>query len=238
MDVMKTTPERLGEALERARRQWRTRLHEPLTLPPAAKQVAFTIAISRESGAGGGSVAREVGSRLNWAVYDRELLETISAETGLQMELLESLDEHETNRAAEWLESLFGSPTISKAQFAHRLTQTLSGLSAKGRCVIVGRGAAFILPAPTTLRVRLVAPREARVARMQEKLVMSEESVASRLDEIDSLRAEFVHSQLRRDVTDVHHYDLVLNTEKFSIGQAADLIIAALKTLEHRASGQ
>jgi cytidylate kinase len=39
-------------------------------------------------------------------------------------------------------------------------------------------------------------------------------------------------------LTDVHHYDLVLNTEKFSIGQAADLIIAALKTLEHRASGQ
>jgi cytidylate kinase len=234
---MKTTPERLGEALERVRRQWRHRPSESLTLPPAAKVVAFTIAISRESGAGGASVAREVGSRLNWPVYDRELLERISEESGLQKELLENLEEHETNRAADWLESLFGSQTISKAQFAHRLVQTLLGLSARGHCVVVGRGAALILPGSTTLRVRLVAPRKTRISRMQAKLDMAEEPVARRLDEIDSLRAEFVHSQLRKDVTDVHHYDLVLNTEKLTVAQSADLIIAALKQLEDRADG-
>jgi cytidylate kinase len=234
---MKTTPELLGEALERVRRQWRHRPSESLALPPAARVVAFTIALSRESGAGGALVAREVGSRLKWPVYDRELLERISEESGLQKELLESLEEHETNRAADWLESLFGSQTISKAQFAHRLVQTLSGLSAHGHCVVVGRGAALILPGSTTLRVRLVAPRKTRIARLQTKLGMAHDLAARRVDEIDELRAEFIRSQLRKDVTDVHHYDLVLNTESFSIGQCADLIIAALKHLEQRSNG-
>ena len=128
---MKTTPERLGEALQRARTQWRHRSSEPLALPPATRKPAFTIAVSRESGAGGASVAREVGSRLDWPVYDRELLEFISAESGLQQELLESLEEHETARAAEWLESLFAPQRATRAQFAHGLVRTLSGLAAR-----------------------------------------------------------------------------------------------------------
>jgi hypothetical protein len=69
-------------------------------------------------------------------VDQMEILERISEESGLQEELLENLEENETNRAADWLESLFGSQTISKAQFAHRLVQTLSGLSARGHCVV------------------------------------------------------------------------------------------------------
>jgi cytidylate kinase len=233
---MKTTTERLGEALDRARRQWRHRASEPLTLPPAAKQVGVTIAISRETGAGGASVAREVGSQLNWPVHDRELLERVSEETGLQLELLESLDEHETNRAAEWLESLFGTKTINRTQLARRLAQTILGLAAYGRCVIVGRGAGLILPEPTTLRIRLVAPRKTRIARMQAKLGLDEQTVASRVDEIDALRAEFVLSHFRKEVNDVHHYDIVLNTERFSVAQCADLVVAALKQVEQRIS--
>ena len=40
---------------------------------------AFTIAISRQSGARGTTTARAVGERLGWAVYDRELVERIFA---------------------------------------------------------------------------------------------------------------------------------------------------------------
>jgi cytidylate kinase len=229
---MKTTPERLGEALQRARGQWRHRKSEPPTLPPATRKLAFTIAVSRESGAGGASVARELGSRLDWPVYDRELLELISEQSGLQKELLESLEERETSRAAEWLESLFVPKTVTRIQFAHRLVKTLSALAARGDCIIVGRGATVILPESTTLRVRLVAPRKTRIARIQSKSGLPERSVGLRIDEIDSLRAEFIRSQFHKDVVDVHHYDLVINTDRFSVSSSADLIITALKQLE------
>jgi cytidylate kinase len=167
-------------------------------------------------------------------VYDRELLQRISEETGVRMELLESLDERETNRAAEWLESLFGAKTVTRTELVHRLAQTILGLAAHGRCVIVGRGAGVVLPQPTTLRIRLVAPRKIRIARMQTNLGLDEHAVASRIDEIDALRAEFVRSHFRKEVNDVHHYDIVLNTERFSVAQCADLIVAALKQLERR----
>ena len=45
---------------------------------------AFTIAVSREVGTRGSSVAEEVGKLLNWHVYDRDLLENIAHEMGLR----------------------------------------------------------------------------------------------------------------------------------------------------------
>jgi Cytidylate kinase-like family len=231
MAMNKTTPELFGEALQRTRQRWRSqRGGEPVKLSPASKRVGVTVAISRETGALGGTVARELGAQLDWPVYDRELLEKISEESGLQAELLESLDEQESNRAAEWLRSLFGALTISTAEYGRLLLKTVTALAARGHCVIVGRGAALILPESSTLRVRLVAPRKTRAERERAKVGLADETAGMRhVDKIDTLRAEFVRDQFHKDVSDVHHYDMVLNSARFSVSQCADLIVAALR---------
>ena len=88
------------------------------------------------------------------------------------------------------------------------------------------------MPESTTVRVRLVAPRKTRIARIQSTSGLPESSVGQRIDEIDLLRAEFIRNHFHKDVADVHHYDLVINTDRFSIASSADLIVAALKQLE------
>ena len=40
------------------------------------------IAVSRETGAGGGTISRMVGQKLGWKVYDHELLEAIAQPDG------------------------------------------------------------------------------------------------------------------------------------------------------------
>ena len=230
----KSTSELFGEALQSTRQRWRSRrTDEPLKLSPPMKQVGITVAISRESGAWGGAVACEVGAQLDWPVYDRKLLEKVSEETGLQTELLESLDEQESHRAAEWLSSLFGGLTVSSAQYGRQLVKTVTALAAHGHCVIVGRGTALVLPESTTLRVRLVAPPTTRAERERAKLDLADEAAgAVHVDKIDTLCAEFVRSHFHKDVADVHNYDIVLNTARFSISQCAELIVVALKQLE------
>src|SRR5579872_1895390 len=65
---------------------------------------AFTVALSREAGTQGTAVARELGSRLGWPVYDHELLERIAQEMGVRTALLESVDE----KRMSWLLEAFG----------------------------------------------------------------------------------------------------------------------------------
>ena len=66
----------------------------------------FTIALSRQVGARGTSVAREVGAHLGWAVYDRELLEQIARTMNVRVELLKSVDEKRVTSIEEWIELL------------------------------------------------------------------------------------------------------------------------------------
>ena len=138
-----------------------TFLHLEKKAPAAKPEEAqpFTIAISRDSGANGHLIARAVGARLNWPVYDQELLRRIADDMGLPARMLESLDEKRTNWLQESVAGFITSVlTVDSGAYVHHLVETLFTLAAQGDCVILGRGAAQVLPAKTTLRVRLIGP--------------------------------------------------------------------------------
>lgn len=193
---------------------------------------AFTIAISRQSGARGTMTARAVGERLGWAVYDRELVERIAQDMKLQTSLLEAVDEKKVGWLREFMESFSSTTVVSDIAYLHRMIKTIAALVARGDCVLVGRGVAHILPVETTLRVRLVAPVAWRVAAMSQKLGISDEEAAAKVAAIDRQRVQFVREHFNKDTTDPSLYDLVLNVERFSVEQCVDLIVEALHRLQ------
>lgn len=198
----------------------------------------FTIAISRQSGARGTTTARALGERLGWAVYDRELVEQIAQDMKLQASLLEEVDEKKVGWLQEFMESFSSAPVANNFAYVHRLVKTIASLVAHGDCVLVGRGVAHILPVETTLRVRLVAPVAWRVAAMSRKLGVSEEEAAVKVAAIDRQRIQFVREYFNKDTTDPSLYDLVLNTERFSVEQCVDLIVEALHRLQAAVAGK
>ncbi len=234
----KSSSERLAEAMARTRRHWQERAREaaePSWMPPCP---AFTIALSREAGAGGQEVAREVGAQLNWPIYDRELVELLAREMGVQRSLLESVDERRKGWLQECLEALSTAPTVSEDAYARRLARVLLALAAHGECVIVGRGAAQVLPAVTTLRVRLVAPLEARIAVIGRRLGVGQEEAARWVAATDLERSRFVRDHFRKDPGDPHLYDLVLNAARFSPAECAAFIVEALHRVQAHAPSQ
>ena len=68
----KGTSERLAEAVERLHRRLQVHSQSAGAGARASAGPALTIALSRQAGAGGTEVARRVGERLGWPVYDRE----------------------------------------------------------------------------------------------------------------------------------------------------------------------
>src|SRR3974390_1360458 len=57
--------------------------------------------ISREKGAGGSAVARLVGQRLGWQVFDKEIVEAIAKAAHVRRELIEGLDERDRETIRE-----------------------------------------------------------------------------------------------------------------------------------------
>src|SRR5947209_272083 len=71
----------------------------PEGLAPGGPQ-SLTIAISREAGSRGGSIARRAAAKLGWQVYTQELLEYLAQEGSPRQDLLDAL----SPEAARWSE--------------------------------------------------------------------------------------------------------------------------------------
>ncbi len=236
-----------GELLEKASGRWdaqRRAAAAQRDIPRRAPR-AFTIALSREAGTRGTLVAEEVGKLLGWHVYDHELLERIAHDMGVRSTLLKSVDERQQSWLLETVQA-FGTapaksewdPPVSESAYVHHLVETVLALGVHGECVVVDRGAGFILPAETTLRVRLVAPAKDRAVVLAGRLGLSAQEAAHRLGTIDRERTDFVQDHFFRDAADPHNYDLVLNASRFSVAQGAELIIEGLHRLQGRGTGE
>jgi len=200
---------------------------------PAAAP-GLTIAMSREAGANGHLVARAVAGRLGWPVYDRELLQRIAQDMGLRPSLLESVDEKKTPWLQELLETFISAPSVNERSYARYLLETLVSLAAKGECVILGRGAAQLLPEPTTLRVRLVGRLDDRIEAIRERLHCTREAALAWIKKTDEERARFVQGVFGLDPAALDSYDLVVSSSRFSVAEAAELIVEAARRLQAR----
>jgi cytidylate kinase len=229
--------EHLVGALERAQRHWDDRRREAAA-SPAAVPPPLTIALSRQAGTPGTSVAREVGARLGWPVYDHELLQRIAQEMGLRVRLLESVDERRQSWLRECIEAFASAPVpgeyVSESAFVRQLTETVLSLGTHGECVIVGRGAAQLLAPQITLRVRLVGMLADRVAAVSRRFGLSPKEAERRVQEIERERLHFVRAHFHKDPVEPANYDLILNSSRWSVAECAELVIQAARALQVR----
>jgi cytidylate kinase len=229
-----TPTDRLAEALARAEAYDHT---HPGRREPEAKTF-FTIALEREAGTPGTSVARAVGERLGWSVYDQELVKRIAQDLHVRPALLETVDEHNQSWLLEIVEAFGSRPGVTETGYVYHLVQTLAALASHGECVLVGRGAAVILPRPTTLRIRLVGDRADRIEMVSRRLSLTPAEAARWVDETEQARLRFVQEHFRRDLRDPGNYDLVLNSSRWSVAECADFIVDSLRRLQGQAPGE
>jgi cytidylate kinase len=198
--------------------------------PAAGLPRMLTIAVSREAGSRGGSIARRVASRLGWEVYTQEMLEVLSQDPALRQDLQNQLPEGATEWVEDRLQQLLQEQSISRHPQMLDLARILLSLGLNGEVILLGRGAGCVLPAASTLNARLVAPLADRVAYMSQVLRLTDEEAAEQVRKRDHRRAEFLSTHFHRRPSDVHQYDLVLNTRLLGEDRCTELIIHAAKS--------
>jgi Cytidylate kinase-like family len=237
----------LAKLVERSCRHWEGRRRVEAGRPDHGVEppLAMTIALEREVGTQGTRIANETAKLLGWQVYDHELLEHIAKEMGLRAALLESIDERLQGWLRDSIESFLASfisgdktPWATESSYVHHLVETVVALGVHGECVIVGRGAAFLLPARTTMRVRLVGTERDRIKTLARVLNLSERDAMRQVHEVDRRRCDFVRNHFNKNPEDPSNYDVVLNAIRLSTSGCAEVIVEALKRFQaHDATG-
>lgn len=188
---------------------------------------AVTVAISRETGARGANIAKRVGDRLGWQVYTQELLEYIAQEGTFRQELANNLNPVAQTWVEDRFQELLKEQNLSRNPSVLEMARIILSLGSQGDVVLLGRGAGYLLPGRTTLHVRLVAPREDRIAYTSQCLRLTEEEAAEQVKKRDARRSEFLATHFHKNSSDPHAYDMVLNTSLLGEDLSAELIARA-----------
>ena len=189
----------------------------------------LTIALSREAGARGATIAQRAGEKLGWEVYSQEMLEYGAQNAALRQDVLDKLSPESIAWIDERLQQLLDQPNMSHHPNIVDLARLVLALGAQGNVILLGRGAGFLLPRRSTLHMRLVAPLADRIAYMSQWLRLTEEEAAEQVRKRDQRRIDFLSTHFHRQPNDVHVYDMILNTSMFGEERSADLIAAATK---------
>jgi cytidylate kinase len=187
------------------------------------------IAISREAGADGGSLARMVGTRLGWKVYDHELIDAISRRMEVSLEEARSYDELAPSVLQDWLLPLGEERFAPHEAYLDHLAKLVEAIGKVGESIVVGRGAGFLLPREETLTIRVVAPLKYRAQRLAEELGVSVRTARRAARDLDRRADRFARVMYHADATDPHHYDLVLDTQSLGLPIAAEIILRAIE---------
>jgi dephospho-CoA kinase len=180
-----------------------------------------TICVSREYGARGAAMGRMVAERLGFRFYSDELIHDIAEQAHVRQQVVESLDERVQDGIAEWVAGLIRRGVFAPSDYLRNLSNVVLTLARHGRGVIVGRGAHFLLDGKTTLRVRVIAPLELRVARIAGRDSLSEADARAKVLRIDGERVAFNRQHYDADIGDPNHYDLVVNAGTLGVEGAA-----------------
>lgn len=170
------------------------------------------ITVSREYGAGGGEVARQLAERLGWELLDRELLHQAAAIQHVPDAEIEAMDE----KTAGLLDRFRLHPPHER--YMNGLKQAGRAAAARGNVVLVGRGSRFLVgESPDVLRLRLVAPLSWRAERMARVEDWPQEQALARCAEVDRSRARFMRYFYGDAATRPASYDLVVNTGRVAL---------------------
>ena len=200
------------------------------------------ITVEREYGAGGSMVAAELARRKGWELVDQQLTAEIAKLASVDSRVVARCEEKcdpLMHRLAKvfWRGSYERSLPIADdkifdadnmVQLAHRVIEEKAK---HGHCVIVGRGAPYILrKRHDTFRIFVFASREEKVRRLR-GLKMEAKEAEEMVDTIDRERALFVRKYYNAEWPCRTLYHMMLNSDA-GIDVVTECILQAMDKIE------
>jgi cytidylate kinase len=188
------------------------------------------VTFSRETHSGTQDLARLLAQRLGYRYVSRdELTQAITAHGGV--ERVPQTAESEGRALSLWEQ--FGEQlTGERATYVASLKAVVNDLALADDVVIVGHGAGqFLSELHGVVRVFVVAPIDARVARLRAEGVGDADQARRMVAEQDRESAAYLRYLFGIDWLDPHAWDLVINTGRANLTATLDMLAHYVESL-------
>lgn len=183
------------------------------------------ITIGREHGSGGWEIAQYISHILKTPFYDKEIIRLTAEQTGLTEEMIQGTEESEAGRRFfSWfpvngMASAYDQAIVAQAH-------AIRTLARKGPCVMVGRGADYILrDFPNVVNVFIHGDWEEKLRYLMEYYREDRETALHRMKHTDAARKSYYHYLTKGKWGNLKNYHLTIHS---GIGKEAcgEIVVA------------
>lgn len=182
------------------------------------------ISIGREFGSGGHAIAEIVAKDLGINMYDRNMLDEIAREKGIDVDSLHRFDEKPRNpflsRSVRGYSSSM-EENLAQLQFEFIKNKADSGES----FVIVGRCAEHVLKdRDSVISIFVLGDKQEKIARVKAKYDLDREEALTKMTRHDKKRKAYHNSYSDSKWGDSRGYDLCVNSSRLGVEGTAKFI--------------
>lgn len=197
------------------------------------------ITISREFGSGGRTIGKMVAEKLGYKFYDAEIIDRVIEKSGLSREIVEKYDEYATHKSSflysiainsvnSGVESYHGASFASQVHIAQ--IKVINEIAEEGNCVIIGRGADYILrDRDDVLNVFVYADMMFKCNRVLSLYGETERKIEDRIKDKDTKRRVFYRSFAMREWGVYQNYHMMLDSGTIGLDRCTDMICEVVK---------
>jgi cytidylate kinase len=183
------------------------------------------IAMNREIGSLGKDVAKGLAEALNLKIQHHEIVDHLANRARIRKSHVISF--------LEGSQSLLERLTVDQVKLRVLTADEILSLAASNENIILrGWGATSLLKhVPHAVRVCVSASRRERVQRLMKRLDLDDPDQAGRIvDQNDEAAQAVMRRHFHIDVRDINEYDVGFNTDRMSVNQCIDEIVAMVKS--------
>ncbi len=207
----------------------------------------YYITIGRQLGAGGLEIAKRLSEIFGIPVYDKELINIASKESGLCCEVFENADEIPRKSARGLFGLLFSGvaynnlgnrSVLDEAELFRIQGEVIRDIASKQSAIFVGRCADYILREhPRCMSVFITANDADRVARLRMSKKMegfkklSDNELIEYMHKEDKKRSEYYNFYTYKNWGHSTSYDLCLNSSVLGTDKCVEIIADHIKNV-------
>ena len=198
-----------------------------------SKDVVITIA--REYGSGGRYVGKLLSEKLGIKLYDKNLIQIISNESGLSASYIE---ENEQNIHANLLSS-FNTQYYDNLSNDDNLfiaeSKAIKEIAQKGSCIIIGRCSNHILKDnKNVINIFLYSDDKNKVARAVKYYGLNKENAQKQINKINKARENHYRYYTNAEWKDLSNYDIAINVDTYGAEATASILAKLINDYQNQ----
>jgi cytidylate kinase len=194
------------------------------------------ITISRQFGAGGVTLGKQLSEKLGYTFIDHEVIEMIAEKSNISTQGVESFEKETSGKLKKFISDLAPKQFIDfllednfeyldEKLYVEMIKNIYTNAAKEDNAVIIGRGSQYILrDAPNAYHILLIADKDYRVDFMAKSYGLTH-SQAETLVTRQGKRRRYLHRLVGiSDFDNPEHYHMVMNMQKTDMKSALNLI--------------